>query len=671
MKVNKNFYGDNETVYEKNGSFKILDKKLSATNYNINQLLDFSICPSLSTSTKYAPFLNTYSVRQISDETQLLENQSEVIQTIALMDNEMTGTMSLRGDIIYNTRWAYELEKYYSTSERSLVSGFKYLAIHPVLKVIYSYGDDVSSYLNKTYDNYITDTADNKKIVCVYLDLHMPDFNKVFSAIYINNIHYVLQTGSESAGDYSTENRKIISLQSYIPSRYGAYLPIFGNPSFYTRIIDTTSINFFAKYSEVEKVGNNYRVIYTGSDEFLLHCASTYGFVFSTDGTTVTENTYTSENVYIPTITNDGYYQGDYTHGDDNKKAKQIVENWNDDLDAPFNNSGDTSKLPDDNEYSQKMERGDGRQSGVFNNIYAVSESSLKKLQKLLNVVDSGDDSPEIYKNMKFMGNNPMNCITSLNWFPFPIFRGSATDIIIGSTTTNVSAFELNETAHSVDLGYCDIRKIHETHDFLNFEPYSYYFLYIPFCGWTKLDSRKIVGNNIHTYLNVDYLSGLLQGEIWVNDVLESTVDGIASVPISIQSADVTAYQNSRFNSLFNIANSTVGMATTGNVLGNAINLVQSISDFALTPISYNNAHALTAMLSTYLPTTPCILRYSVNTNEPSNYGDTVGFACEFSEKLSNLTGYTVIHNFYTNGINATDDEKKELKSICENGFYI
>ena len=170
--------------------------------------------------------------------------------------------------------------------------------------------------------------------------------------------------------------------------------------------------------------------------------------------------------------------------------------------------------------------------------------------------------------------------------------------------------------------------------------------------------------------MNIDYLSGVLQAEIWINGTLEKTIEGVASNPVSIQAADLTSYQNSRFNSVFN-AISSVGSLATGNVVGGSVGLSQNLANFLLTPLNYNDAKAITAMLSTYMPTSPCILRYSVSNTEPSNYGNSIGYACEFSDTVNNLSGYTVINNFNTSGITATDTEKQLIKTIAENGFYI
>ena len=52
------------------------------------------------------------------------------------------------------------------------------------------------------------------------------------------------------------------------------------------------------------------------------------------------------------------------------------------------------------------------------------------------------------------------------------------------------------------------------------------------------------------------------------------------------------------------------------------------------------------------------------------NYGNFVGYACEFSEKLSNLSGFTVCANALVE-CNATNTEKEKIKELLENGVYL
>ena len=673
MKLNESYYGNSYTLIQYDG-VKLIDKVFNTDNYSLNQKLDDSITVSASTA-KFAPFNNiSYYSRWTSNIGENEKNTND-LQQIGMA----YGSYKIYNDYQYYVfRWGNDRGHYNGATGYKMIGGYKYLQIQCNIKCTVGNGNT---------EKFLSDVTSSDVIRSVFVEFNgnhrtsgEHDFN-IFPVGYLKNTQW-LKTGD----NFEIKNDDYLFYTAWLNRSFGA------SYSYSQTIIGfdvlpnqmTTLDNwgeqvafrvFNADLCEITNNGSKYDCVVKATKEQIMAICATLGFVFTPTSEIFydlyknTSEVISNDNLYIPTIEN-GLYNGKYTHGADNLNQTQIKDNWNDDIDAPFKNGVSDFSDIDKNEYADSMKRGSGRQAGVFNNIYAVNESSLKQLQKILNVVDSEDAPPEIYKNMKFMGNNPMNCITSINWFPFPIMRGGSTNIIIGSTTTNIPAFECAATATTIDMGFCDIKPIHKDHKFLNFEPYSYYFLYIPFCGWSQLDSRKIYENNIHIYMNIDYLSGVLQAEIWINDTLEKTIEGVASNPVSIQATDLTSYQNSRFNSVFN-AISSVGSMATGNVVGGAVGLSQNLANFLLTPINYNDAKAITAMLSTYMPTSPCILRYSVSNTEPSNYGNSIGYACEFSDTVNNLSGYTVINNFNTSGITATDTEKQLIKTIAENGFYI
>ena len=675
MEINRSYYGDDTELKD---TVKTVNKLFNQSNYAINQQLDNSITATASTA-NFAPYNSVFYLSIFKDSIGKVEVKQGDIQQIALTT---TNYKSIVEKNWYNYRWSPAISNYLGAENFSLISGYKFLYVMGRIRASYENGSGGISY---DYLNNITDLSTIHSVYMEILPTREPTgYNIDFSHIPVNSLQGSLfQFNSDEIQD--VEYLYYTWYPNYNGTKTGAkMITLIGSPNTFgkrigvdnSEIAGGSSLRLFNYgYLDITNDGESYYVkLKSGiTREDIYSVAATIGLPFSPSDknySLITNDNCYDEDFYIPTITDNGFYNGDYTHGRDNANQKQIKENWNADYDAPYKHGANNFTDIDKNKYADKMERGSGRQAGVFNNIYAVNESSLKQLQKILNVVDNEDAPPEIYKNMKFMGNNPMNCITSINWFPFPIMRGISTTVIIGSTTTNIPAFECTATATTVDMGFCDIKPIHKNHKFLNFEPYSYYFLYVPFCGWSQLDSRKIYENNIHLYMNIDYVSGVLQSEIWINGTLEKTIEGVASNPVSIQAADLTSYQNSRFNSVFN-AISSVGTLATGNVVGGAVGLSQNLANFLLTPINYNDAKAITAMLSTYMPTSPCIIRYSVNNVETGNYGNSVGYACEFSDTISNLSGYTVVNNFNTNGITATDTEKQLIKTIAENGFYI
>lgn len=702
MEINRNFYGTAETDYKIGNEVicKYLDKELNTTNYTLNSNLDFSISPSMSVS-RYAPFLNSFSYKLDSEVSSdkdnymkylhIADNKQNNLQLIALRDVTIP-TLNLFPSVnIINTQWGYTATKY--DNKGKLCSAFKYYDNSYVLKIAFiDTSTTTKSIIIKNYDEFdkMTDKT-NLKIVYVYLEnkanrpvpFLLNDYN-------FNTFVTTKQDEKESTQITEHNNLNFSRCEGDTAGTRNTRLVCFGFNRFglttNEKKVDRSNILFFREYCEFTNLNKQYDTssipyifcVFNGDYKIFLNIASTYGFIFSTDGTTnITDDNITSENIYIPEIDNNGYYTGNYSHGEDNKNARQVKEKWNEDINAPYTKSGDPSKTPDNNKYTDKMKRGEGRQSGQFNNAYIITESGMKQLQKLLNVKSADDTTPEIYKNLLFMGTNPMECINSITWFACTAPVGEPTNLVLGSYTTDIAVTTVQSFTKSLNMGYCDIKPIHENHDFLNYEPYTFYQLYIPLCGWSDLDARKIMGKTIQLYMNLDFISGTCQCEVWINNCIEKTLNGIFSAPVSVQAFSQNDYINSRINNIKNIASdvvSTTASAVSANVAGvtqNAINLANDVFTFARPQMKYNSITANTANLSTYNPTLPYIARYSVIEKTPENYAERVGYACEFTSYVNSLSGYAIFNNFNCNGISATDEEKKIIKNLAEKGIYI
>lgn len=674
MQINRSYYGADSAETILNDTVKTIEKKFNTDNYTLNTALDDSITATASTA-PFAPYNNITYYNNWTDG--ILQNNTHTndVQKLAFNTSNYKAYNYYEW---YYFRWGYERTTYNGAQNFNFFSGYRFLNL--IAKIFVTATEDSTTLTS------LADVTDLTKISSVIIELYdnQGTLNEhSFSATSLSEREITLY-------DYGVEPKKdkmlFYTWWSILNNtrEQSRYMTVIGNgkglhETFYTRFFDTYSaqVVFNADMLNITDGGGYYKYNLKQSvtREDIYRVVATLGLPFtptSKSFSDISNENCTDEDLYIPTITDDGFYNGDYTHGEDNKKQRQIIENWNNDFEAPFKHGAQDFTNIDKNKYSDKMERGTGRQASTFNNLYVCTCENLKALAKLLNVVDSAEQPAEIYQNMKFMGNNPMNAVTSINWFPFQIQRGNSNNIIIGSTTTNISVFDLYSTAIDIDMGFCSIVPIHKNHKYLNYEPYSAYFLYVPFCNWVKLDGKKIVGSEIHLYMSIDYLSGTVQCEIWINGIMDSTVSGVASNPIAIQAVDQTGYQNNRFSALEKSAGSVLNMVTSpASAMTSAIPFATGLSEFLLTAPEYNNAKAITAMLSTYLPSYPCIARYSVAETEPDDYKNSVGYACEFSDYLNNLSGYTVIHNFDTTAITATEEEKREIKTIVENGFYI
>lgn len=688
MKINDIAY---PTITEK--ANYILSKKLNSTNYAINNKIDESIIFSCG-SGKYAPYGNIDKILYQKNDNPDSEKEPKIIEfkrndlqkMFLLSADDYFSTFNRTILDMYNLRWAYGITSD-KTISASLIKGL--------------------NFFNDYLEIEVTSMANTIDISNLSDDTILTDYNVSFVTVrtHKNNITYTKHDElpfttfnfNETNGNF--ENIKDNYFIYYNPplTTYGSTVEtmVFGQrqyTGFYIKS-DYMDICVGANFAIYKKpVGSvsvySHMPFFSGTVKDLKSMVATFGMPFSfkyiteINKQTIIDN----DNIFIPIIENNGTYQGRYATGKDEKeKTKQVVENWEKDLSAPYNNGVSDFDNIDNNNYTDKMVRGTGRQSGQFNNSYVITEQNMKKLQKLLNVKSIDDTTPEIYKNLLFMGSNPMECITSINWYPVGIPIGAPTNLILGSYTTDIAVTTVQSFTKTVNMGFCDIKPIHENHYFLNFEPYSYYLLYAPFCGWYPLDSKKVVGKNIQLYMNIDFLSGTCAVEVWIDSSIETVLNGIISAPVSVQAFSQNDYFNSRINSIKNIGSDIINssgaiasnimqknpVGTATSIAGGALSLTSDIFSFVRPEMRYNSITANTANLSTYNPTSAYIARYTVTEQIPTNYNSTVGYACEFTANVNTLSGYTVFSNFNCNGISATDIEKNEIKALAENGIYI
>lgn len=690
MELNTIYYGDitQDTHYP----YNYVTKLFNPQNYPINTKLDFSITATAS-SANFAPFNNISYFSPYNAEFGIKYfNGSKDLQKLALATSFQRDNWSFR--LWYNQRYGYEITEYTNFTEPiKLICGYNFLSIYAVLYLIYGNGTLIA------FDKYNYESHGEiiGAILVVQNNISQNSADSSYHFFEIDDLQgstYMLNNNNEI-----TDNVNNYLFYRGVKTFERRYIPLIGMTSRKSEYSVISNKNEKASYyifnSDFCQISVDETtlkcVIPQSQKEKILNIAATIGIPFITNDdfnyTQVTNDNVDFEELYIPTIENNGLYNGDYTHGSDNKKQKQIVENWDSDRNAPYIKGVKDFDNIDNNKYTDKMVKGTGRQSGQFNNSYLINIENMKKLQKLLNVKSVDDTTPEIYKNLLFMGSNPMDCIVSINWFPVKVPVTGNSNIILGSYTTDISAKTVENFTTFVDCGFCDIKPIHENHYFLNFEPYSYYMLYIPFCGWYPLDSKKVVGKNIHLYMNLDFLSGTCACEVWVNDCLETVLNGIFSAPVSVQAFSQNDYFNSRINSIKNIGSDIInstgaiagnlnqkipsGVSLATSAVGGALNLTSDVFTFVRPEMRYNNITANTANLSTYNPILPYIARYTVTERIPENYNSTVGYACEFTANVSDLSGYTVFSNFNCDGLSATESEKEEIKALAESGIFI
>lgn len=446
-----------------------------------------------------------------------------------------------------------------------------------------------------------------------------------------------------------------------------------------------------------------YITYYDGLQEWIRRQIACFGLFFTDDEQTALNGELDDDNMFLGILVS-GVGNGDYSHGEDNRKQPQW--NWNTTNDGDY----DPSNPPeiDDNIYGRSWGFNPVSLADSTVRRYVMSPAELSNLGKYLwDIIDTTDPDSLIQNQTlsNFLTNNPLDCIISLKYFPFSdMSQASLTNLVLGKVLVpGVSGKPFG--ADSVTRS-CGVKHIY--HRFNDWRDYICdYFLYLPFCGTLKLDAETVVGRDIGVYYAIDYTTGTCTAYVttWDDDGAECYIDSASGnccidIPLSgVETATLTgelynANENLKalkFNGIvgaaqgaLNIAGAASGgskLAAAGAGLQAGAGIVNAIHDktvaewnISQTQIPLKMIGASSGCNSFQGELTPCVLIFYPETDDSfshENYLHTVGAACCESGTIGDYSGYAEIVNADLSGLAATADEISMIRNQLAKGVYL
>lgn len=497
-------------------------------------------------------------------------------------------------------------------------------------------------------------------------------------------------------------------------------------------------------YSDVADFGDFF--------EWSLRQAACYGCFFSPTyyGSRYPSNTI--DDVYLGLLDGDYIGHGDYTRGEDNRDNPLF------DMVNPDDSRYDPDYHPIDPDYGEEggTELNTGAinpTSGIFTRSYAMTRSALTGLPALVsglyNIIpeltpDNPDDPLQIEqfeRNLKsvLLTTNPIDNVLSCMMFPFDVaiaehladdryvalgkykFDGSPIEgsinrrpIVYGRQLTNTLVF--------LDCGYMTIDP---ATDFRDFEPYTTYELYVPYCGTVSLNPSEFAGTNVSVTILVDLMSGNCTAFVFRNNIVVTSISGNMGVQIPITGIAQADYMNSLHSAAQNVkaakitqrqtqqsyfwadvqsaANTLAGVGSQGmggNIMGALATAGQGIlgsvargseemfamknAEMNLDNAKYTLEHMQHPLrvVGTASPMTDMgseqrcrliVTKYQMLEDfSAGNYAHSTGYAVyDTVSNLSGYSGYTQLSNIDMSGIDATAAEKELINSLMLNGVYL
>ena len=268
--------------------------------------------------------------------------------------------------------------------------------------------------------------------------------------------------------------------------------------------------------------------------------------------------------------------------------------------------------------------------------------------------------SADFFDNIMLINNNPIENIVSAKVFPFEQ-GGIPSPIILGNVDSNYTGQLQRTTVRK----FSDIAITVPTYynNYLDFSPYTDIKIHLPFIGIKPLDTSVVMGKTINVRYLVDLVLGQCQCDILLNGRVINSYVGMIGIDLPISGQNRSEVEIGYITS----ALTTTFSAIAGEPIGAVLGISNGISNKFRTETTgqYNPNMQMYSDYDIYL----IIERPTLTI--PANYGSTEGYPLNRSGQIKSYSGYTICDNVDTSSIKALSEERTEIKTIMENGFYI
>ena len=443
-----------------------------------------------------------------------------------------------------------------------------------------------------------------------------------------------------------------------------------------------------------------------------LSIASLFGIPFTPTSTRAFDIDFTDEDLYLPIIDEDGIARGKYTHGSGN--TENDLYNANSIRDKDY----DPSKPVDPNHYSNITGWNTIGSGATLTKRYVLDKTNVQMLgDDLWTVCDTiaNGDYEHFDGKLKdaFLTTNPIDSVVSLIRLPFDIPHTGATTkqtVKLGKYDGEAEGYVTYNIFNTIQFKGVDIWP-QFGNSFLDYEPYTEYEVYVPFCGTTKLSAADILGHRLNIFMQIDLITGSCTAYIMADELCIETLNGSCGVELTLSGTESATVNANIFNGILNQKSAEASDAATIGSMIWPTGLVKGILDPAGTANKIYQAdtaeqqasYAITHMqapthkigsaspllswvqefdarLIIYYPEGDVIISEQpprFNKAQLASFGHLKGFGTVSPGIVSSYRGsdntksYLIKGEIKTDGIPCTDNERRRLVSMFLEGVYI
>lgn len=463
----------------------------------------------------------------------------------------------------------------------------------------------------------------------------------------------------------------------------------------------TSNDYVYCAWQEIPYTKNNYEVI--------MQMVSCFGVPFTDTNKLTFKIDYTDNELCLPVIDDDGIAHGEYTRG----TANTTNDIYN--ADSVRDKNYEPGKPVDPNTYSNITGFNTLTTNAALTKRYVLDAANVEKLADDLWTICSelsSTDFEHFEGKLKdeFLTQNPIDCIISLQRFPFQIPGfGTKAPIRLGKSEGSAQGYTTYFIFNTIlfsgkqiwpRFGNC----------FLDYEPYTSYEIYIPFCGTRKLRAEDLIGHTVNVRMQIDLITGSCTAYIMADQLVIETLNGSCAVDQQLSGAQTATMNANIFNGILaqkqtdkiegmNIAKTWLPgnwVSDLMDPMGNAMRM--SNAKYEAQKANYDITHvqvpphkigAASPLLAWYQEFDARIIIYypegdvinsaippTLNKGALATFGHLKGFGTVSPGTVSQFRG-DVSKSWYlqgdiiADGIPCTDSERKRIKSMFAAGVYI
>lgn len=425
-------------------------------------------------------------------------------------------------------------------------------------------------------------------------------------------------------------------------------------------------------------------LFFEGDIDEIFKAFTDLGFAMTTQGSNKAQSgdIPTDPTIYVPTYDQNGNIDG---NSNTSKDGQDYVDSGA--SGAPINPNFDPYSGGDDDDEDPIPEEDPSEEQkttdiplpnvtltsyGVFNKSYVCSKMNLQALSDYL---WNGDPTTwdTIIEDLKLVGDNRMNSIINVIMFPFAIPNDGEPHLIrIGRHNTDVSAAYLDGTQNIVfNMGTCYVMPKHG--NFLDYEPHTKLWLYIPFIGVFSVPTQQFMNKLISIKLAVDVLTGAGMAVVYAAGIPVLYKNCKIGMQIPVTGAD-SGYIIRNYIETIKSGITTAGNIASGNIGGTVSGLFNmATSALAAQGAPIQSEGSASPQCGMLMPN-KCyfIIEYPrTKISDVPDYGHMIGYACRKSGQIGTFAGFSRFENVTLDISHCTQTERDEILMLLRNGVYL